>query len=356
MKITYIFLTCAIAGTVISSCHKAEQTVVNNDGSEEQRVLTDFANVVANPNYKDIQTQAQSLKDASTILTLQPTDANLEATRNAWKATRAAWETCEGFLFGPVEDNNYDPTMDDWPLNKVDLDSLLASRNQLSVADITPLNTTLKGFHAIEYIIFGVGGTKKASQITDREKVYLASLTQSLYDTTTQLTASWDPQQGNYTAQVINAGKGNSSFKTRKEFFLALVGTMADICNEVANEKMQTPLAARDSTLDESSFSHNSVTDFKNNITGVLNVYTCKYNSTGYGLNQLVAAKNTSLDNKIQSQLNTAISAFSGITTTYEKAIYTQQQQIKTVQDAVNALKTTLEDDLTNFIQTNIKD
>src|SRR5476649_888745 len=124
--------------------------------------------------------------------------------------------------------------MDDWPVNKVDLDSLLASNNPLGVSDIDPLPTTLKGFHAIEYVIFGVGSTKKAAAITAREKVYLASLTQSLYNTTTQLRNSWDPSQpNNFTLQVTNAGNGSTRFTSRKAFFLTLIGSMSDICNEV---------------------------------------------------------------------------------------------------------------------------
>jgi uncharacterized iron-regulated protein len=188
--------------------------------------------------------------------------------------------------------------------------------------------------------------------------MYLASLTQSLYNTTTQLRNSWDPSQpNNFTLQVTTAGTGSTRFTTRKDFFLALVGSMADICNEVANEKMQTPLAAQDSTLDESSFSHNSVHDFTNNITGVLHAYLSVYNgSSGHSLSEIVKAKNTSLDNTIQSQINAAISSFNGITLTYEKAIYTQQNQIKTTQAAIRTLQATLEGELTTFIQANIKD
>ena len=345
----------------IISCSKTNNAVTNStttDATLEGHFLNDFATNLVNPNYVDIQAKANVMLAASNTLIATPTDANLAAMRTAWINTRGAWESCEGFLFGPVEDFNYDPTMDDWPVNKVDLDSLLASSNPLSVNDITPLTTTLKGFHAIEYIIFGVGSTKKASQITAREKVYLASLTQSLYNTTTQLRNSWDPSQANnYTLQVTTAGKGSTTFVTRKALFLALVGSMADICNEVANEKMQTPLAAQDSTLDESSFSHNSVTDFTNNITGVLHAYLTTYNGkSGYSLSQVVAAKNTSLDNNLQSQMNAAIASFKAITQTYEKAIYTQKNQIATVQTSIRTLKGTIEGDLTTFINTNIKD
>lgn len=354
------FTAICAAALIIAGCKKDN----NNNGNQtsqaamEQNVLTDFAGVLVNPNYQDIQAKALLMNNAITTFNADPTDANLEAIRTAWKNTRAAWESCEGFLFGPVEDFDYDPTMDDWPVNKADLDALLASSNPLQVSDIDQLGTTLKGFHAIEYVIYGVGGTQKATGITDRDKVYLASLGQSLYNTTTELRNSWDPSQpNNFTVQVVNAGKGSTRYTTRQDVLLALVGSMADICNEVANEKMQTPLVAKDSTLDESSFSHNSVSDFKNNITGVLNAYKCRYGGAGgHSLSELVASKNASLDNKIQSQINTAIASFNGITTTYEKAIYTQQNQIKTVQSAINTLEATLSGELTDFITINIKD
>jgi putative iron-regulated protein len=353
-------LCIAAFAFIIISCSK-KNTVTNStttDSTLEGQFLTDFATNLVNPNYVDIQVKANIMLTASNTLIATTNDANLAALRTAWVNTRGAWESCEGFLFGPVEDFNYDPTMDDWPVNKVDLDSLLASSNPLTVNDITPLSTTLKGFHAIEYVIYGVGGTKKAANITAREKIYLASLTQSLYNTTTQLRNSWDPTQANnYTVQVTTAGKGSTTFTTRKALFLTLVGSMADICNEVANEKMQTPLAALDSTLDESSFSHNSVTDFTNNITGVLHAYLTTYNGTsGHSLSQIVAAKNTSLDNTLQSQMNAAIASFKVITTTYEKAIYTQQSQVKAVQTSIRTLKATLDGDLTTFINTNIID
>jgi len=357
-----IITTVCVIGIAIAGCKKDNTNNNNNTGSTqstlEQNVLTDFAGNLVNPNYQDIQAKALIMNNAVIAFNANSTDANLLAIRTAWKNTRAAWESCEGFLFGPVEDFNYDPTMDDWPVNAVDVNALLSSSDSLNVNDITALPTTQKGFHAIEYIIFGPGATRKAADITAREKVFLASLTQSLYNTTTQLRNSWDPSQANnYTVQVTTAGNGSVTFPTRLKFFQTLVGSMADICDEVANEKMQTPLAAQDSTLDESSYSHNSITDFTNNITGVLHAYLSTYNGTsGHSLSELVKSKNASLDITIQSHINAAISSFKGITETYEKAIYNQKSQIATTQTAIRTLKTTLDGQLTTFINTNIKD
>lgn len=362
MKNTFLAIVVVSAIAIgLNSCSKASINNNNTNTTTESQVLTDFADNLVNPNYQDIQAKASIMNDAVTALVANTTDANLTTTRTAWKNTRAAWESCEGFLFGPVEDNNYDPDMDDWPVNKVDLDSLLNSKNPLTVADITPLTTTLKGFHAIEYIIFGVGSTRKAADITPREKVYLTSLAQSLYNTTTDLRNSWDPTSGNYTAQVISAGSGSTAFSSRQAVFLALVGSMSDICNEVANEKMQTPFAAKDSTLSESSFSHNSIADFTHNITGIRNAYLSSYNgsTSTYTLSQLVAAKNASLNNTLLSQMNAAIASFNVLTAqnvSFEQAIYTQRSSIISIQATINTLKASLEGDLTTFVKTNIKD
>ncbi len=356
MKNTLLALTC-IAVIGLSSCGK-DKTGNTVTTDVEGQVITDFVNVVANPNYVDIQAKAVVLQTTVTALIATPNAANLLAAQNAWKATRAPWEACEGYLFGPVEDNDYDPTMDSWPLNKADVDAVLASSDPLAVANIDAFEGTSKGFHAIEYFIFGVGGTKKATDITAREKLFLASATESLVKTTTDLRDSWATAKGNYSAKVLTAGKGSSVFAKRKDLFKAMIDAMQGICEEVGTGKMEEPYANRDSTLDESSFSHNSTTDFKNNIQGVLNVYTCQYGGVSgtASLSTLVSAKNAALDLKIKNQVNAVMAAFATITKTYEKAVTEQRGQIKNTQDAIATLQETLHVDLTAFVEANIKD
>jgi putative iron-regulated protein len=120
-----------------------------------QQVLSDFAVVVVNPNYRDLQDKSTMLYSAVTQLDSEASDSNLSTAQNAWRAARHPWEMAEGYLFGPIEDFNYDPSVDTWPLNRVELDSLLASASPLTVSDIDALPYSLKGFHALEYVLFG---------------------------------------------------------------------------------------------------------------------------------------------------------------------------------------------------------
>ncbi len=357
MKQLLLISTC-IALLSTNGCKKTDDT---NDPVDttvtELKVLTDFAYVLANPNYQDIQEKANALNVAAQALSSSTTEENLKIAQDAWRAVRVPWEQCEGFLFGPVEDYNYDPATDSWPVNTVELDSLLASSNPLTLEYVDSLPYSLKGYHPTEYLLFGVGGTKTSSEFNERQFQYLVSLTQSLYNSTAQLVTSWDVNQpDNFTNELINAGNGSTRYATRKDAFVAMVTAMGKICNEVANNKMQVPLAAHDSTLVESQYAHNATIDFKNNMIGVQNAYLCRYGGvTGASLHDLVSQVDLSLDNTIQSQLNTAISSFDNINPDYGIAIFTQVGQIQNAQNAINTLNSTM-NLLNNFIQTNIKD
>jgi hypothetical protein len=156
---------------------------------------------------------------------------------------------------------------------------------------------------------------------------------------------------------VQTAGSGSSVFTKKQDAYIAIVEGLIGICDEVGSGKMKEPYDAQDPKIVESPFSGNSAIDFKNNITGAYNVYMCKFlGNEGNGLNKLVAMKNLSLDNEIQQQFQAAIASFNSITLPYEQAILTQRVQCQNTMNAIDALKTTLEEKLKPFILTNITD
>jgi predicted lipoprotein len=264
------------------------------------------------------------------------------------------WEQSEGFLFGPVEDNDYDPNMDTWPTDYVQMDSLLASSNALDVSDIQGFTLSLRGFHPIEYIIFGNQGSRTAAQLTARQKLYMRNLSTDITSTCNDLYLSWSSAPVNFAQQVLTAGNGSTKYAKRQEVFMALAGALSGICEEVGEGKMKEPFDAKDPQLVESPYSGNSTTDFKNNIIGIRNVYMGV--NGGKGLKDLVAAKNKSLDNDIQNKITAAINSFDNITQPYEEAIINQRTQIQQTMTLLGDLKDAIENDLVPFIQQNILD
>lgn len=346
-----LFIISAIVVLTVTSCKKNEDTPAISFDELKKVTLQDFTNNVAVAGYADLDVAATNLNTAILALNTNATETNLTAVKTAWKNMRAIWEQCEGFLFGPVEDNDYDPNMDTWPTDYVQMDSLLNSINALGIADIQNATLSLRGYHPIEYIIFGNHGDRTAASITTRQKQYMVSLSEDLKNTCHQLYLSWTAAPTNFSNQVINAGTTSTVYSKKQEAYLAIVNSLIAICEEVGEGKMKEPFDAMDAAIVESPYSGNSITDFKNNIVGLQNVYLGKYASNdGKGINDLVASKNISLDNKIQSQITAAISSFSNITMYYEEAIINQRVQCQQTMTALNTLKLTLENELKPFV------
>ncbi|MEZ5029650.1 MAG: imelysin family protein [Ferruginibacter sp.] len=207
-KITLLAIT--IASISLGACNKNDDTVTDNFETLKTEVLADFTNVVAVKGYADLDNAASALNTAIQNLNTNATEANLTEAKNAWKNMRSIWEKCEGYLFGPVEDNDYDPNMDTWPTDYVQMDSLLASSNPLTVADIQNITLSLRGYHLLNTFIFGDRKLNRSRAITARQKAYMVSLSADLKNTCHELYLSWTCRTNQFAQQVINAGNGSA--------------------------------------------------------------------------------------------------------------------------------------------------
>lgn len=350
-------LLAAASLLFIASCKKDDNPATTVDfETVKTNAIKNFTNNIAVGTYSDLNNAAIKLNTSILALNSSATETNLATARTDWKNMRAIWEQSEGFLFGPVADNDYDPKMDTWPTDFNEMETLLASSDPLTVSSIEAKPLTLRGYHPIEYILFGTDGNRTASSITARQKTYMVSLSADLKNTCEALYTAWTGS-ANYAAEVLNAGGSSTVYKTKKELFIALVDGMAGICEEVGGGKILEPYTAKDSSIVESPYSGTSMIDFRNNIIGLQNVYLGRYGSKeGTGIKDLVAAKNKSLDNKIQGQIAAAIAAINNVTVPFELAIFDQRVQTKAAMDALATLQTTLEDELNPFVVQYITD
>lgn len=347
-----IIAACLMAG-LIAACKKDPvEDITPADNNLSTAILSDFSEHVAQATYNDLKNQADALYQSVLTFNTSSTDPNLVICKQAWRDARSAWEQSEGFLFGPVSTGNIDPRIDTWPVNYTDLDSVLNSSSLFTAGYVDSLEDALKGFHPIEYLLFGVNGNKVAADFTAREKDYLVALAANLQVLTTELAGSWNPSQsGSYHPQFTQAGNGSTTYGSQRAAFEELVNALVGICDEVANGKIAEPFTLQDPGLEESPFAFNSITDFTNNIRSVENVYKGKYTADGKGLEDIVREHNLSLDSQIKNKILTALAALNNITVPFGQAITQQPVQIQNAINAINDLKATLENDLLPFVQ-----
>lgn len=328
---------------VLTTCSDSASTGPNDFDAD--LILAGVSTKVILPTYIDLQVKAAALNAAVVTLNTSTTDDNLAAARNAWRAARRPWEQSESFLFGPVETKGIDPSIDSWPVNTADLDAVLGSSTTLTKEYIDGLEGTLKGFHTIEYLLFGPGSSKVAADLTAREREYLIAVTASLLGAVTQLRNEWDPAGNNFADVIVTSGQsGNAVYTSQSQALQEIINGMIAICDEVGNGKISNPFDQQDRSLEESQFSNNSNVDFADNIRSVQNIYLGDYQgSAGIGIRALILAKQASLDATIQAQIAAAITAIGQMVPTFGEAITTNQAAVEAARAAVGTLRQAFE-------------
>lgn len=323
------------------------------DATLKKDILSGISSNVIFASYTDLALKSDNLYTAIVTFSTSGSTADLNSARQAWKDVRSVYEQSEGFLFGPMSVNNIDPRVDTWPINHVRLDSILASGTVFTAAYVDNLEQALKGFHPIEYLLFGNGGSKTASAFTSREKDFLVSLADNLRTLTHLVKSDWDPSvSGNYMLQFNAAGSGSTAYPTIRSAYEEVLHAMIDICDEVANNKISGPYQQHNPALEESPFSANSISDFTSNMKSVQNVYLGKYINDGKGLDDLVKANNLSMDGNIKLKISNAITALNNITDPFGQAISTQPVQVQNAINSINDLKSYLASSVLPYVQT----
>ncbi len=347
---TRIFSLLFIVGSFFLTSCKDDDPITPDTKYDTQ--LENVAKDVILKTYEELYHRAEALHTSLAQLQTNGTQPNLETARQAWRNARQPWEQSEGFLFGPVDQQGIDPAIDSWPVNETDLDAVLNSAQVLTKTYIDGLDGTLKGFHTIEYLIFGLDGNKVVTDFTPRQFEYLTACSESLVGSTEQLYHSWKPEEENFIGNILRAGEaGESIYPSQKAALQEIITGLIVIADEVANGKIFTPLSQQDVTLEESRFSANSKQDFADNIRSIQNVYLGQYlTADGPGISDIIASKNKTIDNQVKTLITESIAAIEAIDGTFTSAIFNSPQSIQAAQTKVRDLQQLLESDVLNII------
>ena len=346
------FPVLALAATLLlAGCQKEEidpqNTALNSPGYNAAALLDHAANTVIVGTYRDLDAQAAALQTAVAVLAAAPSAATLAAARQAYRDARAPWEATEAFAFGPVSTLGLDAVIDTWPLNRVDLAALLASADPLSPASLRPRDGGLQGFHPIEFLLFGENANKALADFTPREYTFLTSSAQNLKTATGQLLAAWLPAGGNFAASLAKAGPGNVVYPKQKQALQELLDGLVAPADEVANSKMERPLARQNTDFEEAKFSRNSKAEFLQNLAGIEAIYTGRYGSRpGPGFGELVLKLRPALDARFRQELAAAQQALTALPGRFDEVIFQNPAAVRAAQAKVRTVLSTLQTDV----------
>ena len=350
-------------GSVVTQLEAANATIASAKLTETQedylrQVLANLVNNVIVPTYTNLANETEALEKTLNGLTVKTiTQAQINSACEDFKQARKYWEQSEAFLMGAASDFDVDPTIDSWPLNR----SLLLSYFNNGMNDDMLEDATILGFHALEFILFRDGQPRKVAELQGndtyknfehisgaQELAYAQTICTLLKQRTFQLQCAWDGGKNSSRLQVVKdagldyqtekglsfadnltkagiSGSG-SSFSTLKAAIAQVLsndeGSCVAIANEVGTAKIANPFSAGDVSYVESPYSYNSITDFRDNIRSIRNVWLGSTNETvhQYSFHSFFASvQSNAVNEKVENAYASAIEGIGNMPSPFVK-------------------------------------
>lgn len=362
-------LSLILSGAILLfSCKKEENK--DDDTALRQAVVNQYTAIVL-ANYEDCIATAQVLKEKIDALVANPSEANLEAAKNAWLAARNPYGQSEAFRFyaGPIDDENGpEGLMNAWPIDESYIDYVEgnAASGIINRADIYPeitkdllesLNedgseTNIStGWHAIEFLLWGQdlyedspGKRPYTDYVTDgsgtasnqaRRGTYLKLCAELLISHLEYVKEAWETD-GAYRKAFVNTANTNESLGK----IISAISILSK--GELAGERMTVAVENQNQEDEHSCFSDNTDEDIKMNYKGIRNVYLGQYTRTngttlqGKSFHDLVTAINPTTAATIKAALDDADTKVNLIEAPFDRKIFTD---VPTITEAIEALR-----------------
>lgn len=325
--------------------------------TEPASVVSHYADM-AQAEYADSLTAAQSLRAAIQALIDTPSEDSLGAARQAWLDARVPYQQTEAFRFGNPVVDDWEGRVNAWPLDEGLIDYVaegsaqneengLAGLNVIAMPQFdlsgTPVDATsitpalisetlheadgieanvASGYHAIEFLLWGqdlngtgpgagdrphtdfIQGEGCSNGNCDRRADYLTAATDLLIADLQEMTEAWGPDGAGRAAVTADPQAG----------LLAMLTGMGSLSyGEQAGERMKLGLMLNDPEEEHDCFSDNTHNSHYYDGLGIRNVYLGEYTRldgsqmTGPSLSELVAVTNPEIDARLRNELDQSV-------------------------------------------------
>ncbi|MBS7663770.1 peptidase [Pseudomonas lalucatii] len=338
-----------------SAANAAVATAKPIDEAAAKAVVAHYADL-ALAVFSDAASTGKALQGAIDALLANPSEATLNAAKQAWLAARVPYMQSEVFRFGNAVVDDWEGQLNAWPLDEGLIDyvasdyqhalgnpgaaaNIIANsqiqlgEDRLDVSQITPqllasLNelggseaNVATGYHAIEFLLWGQdlngsnpgAGERPASDFVvgagatgghnERRRAFLKAAADLLVADLDEMVGQWQAGVAdNYRASLEAESAENG---LRKMLF----GMGSLSLGELAGERMKVALEANSTEDEHDCFSDNTHNSHFYNAKGIRNVYLGEYKKVdgstliGPSLSALVAKVDAQADSALQSDL-----------------------------------------------------
>jgi putative iron-regulated protein len=335
-------------------------------------------------SYEDSYNTALNLQKEISNFVANPSEAGLQACKDAWKVARIPYGQTEVYRFygGPIDDDEGpEGLINSWPLDEAYIDYVKGSENAGIINKTTTypnitkellrsLNQTgglteeqsevnvATGYHAIEFLLWGqdfstsgpgsrsykdylaVGGTS-SNQI--RRGQYLKVVTELLIEDLKSVLDAWKTG-ADYRKEFTNTADAQLILG---RIFTGL-GEMSK--GELAGERMFVAVDSQDQENEHSCFSDNTHIDIQMNFLGIKNILEGTYTRAdgsklaGRGFIAIGNDLDSTKTNAVKSALNNAESKLNQIPIPFDQAILNKPDVVLKASESLKQLSDRISD------------
>ncbi len=327
-----------------------------------EEVLVSLTDDLIVPRFQDVAERMDTLRSSTRALCAQPSAEILEDARGAWRDApyRDSWPwlRSQAMWFGPIMDRRSRSLVDWWPVEPERIEGTLSKRDSIN-ADIIRefLSSTQRGLGAVEYVLFqdGPNGLDALDALGESGSIrcqYLTALADVIAEETAAALADWTGENAdgisyagyfNGTAKSSLIGKAAVDEAVRTSIFLSRI---------IVDMGLGKALGVEDSIPDISGIpggaGHNQVTDIRNQLLGMRDIYIGA--DGGLGIGALVRGASAESDERVRAAFDGAVAAVEGLSEPLPSMIQDHPETARKAYDALKELQTTLNTDVVSVL------
>lgn len=310
-----------------------------------EEVVEHLVEDVILPTNADLLVSVERLYSACKALRDMPTDN--QQTVNAgqlWRDARAFWTMSEAYAFGPAEEFNLARELNAWPLDTGGVENLVASTSVITSSQLNKLAADMRGFHAVEYLLFRDGKTRTQDELTLREREYLEASADLLLNRIRQYAAMWAANNG-FHLQLV--GEDGSRQNSAQLFIELTFSAITDLCIDIDEIRLQRPLQTQNVRNVESRFSRNSLNEIRNGLLGIQHLFngSLSFRREAQGLTAWIDTRNRLVAQRLSVRISSALTAMDNVPFPLAERLQ-DQSGYKPAIEALELLQQSLTDDV----------
>ncbi len=326
-------------------------------GDGDRRVVArELGADVVVPTLDELSARLAELRVACEQFSTKVNLATLRDAQAAWRAARVPWKQADAFGFGPATDLRLVAAMDQ-AIDPSKVDEEVAATTEVSEDAVTQMGANRKGYHAIEYLLFGPNEAAQLAVFTSspRRRALVLAYAQNLDSRGKELRAAWTGEQD------LLAHPANESYPTIADSIDAFVNESVFLAELAADARLGKPSGTATGgvpqlDLVESRPSDNSLADLADTLRGIRNVYFGSRDGTpGKGIGKLIVASSPSTDRDVRAALAASLAAVDAIPRPYEQALEAHAPEIEVALIAIKELKTILATEVVGVLGATLK-